>query len=180
MREVELKDGRKLLIRKLTTDDAAACIEYGKITGAETEFLLIDETGFGDDVEKEVEWIERMNSNPDSLQLAGFIDGELAGISGLQAGGAKRLAHNAEVGITVKREFWHLGVGTAMINALIEFARENTNIKIINLHVFADNERAINLYKKLGFVETGRRKNRFCVNGRYVDEIAMDLHLEDI
>lgn len=174
-----MKDGRVLCMRKMTPEDAKSVLEYGKIVGSETQYLLIDETGFGDDVQKETEWIESVNRTPNSLSLMGFVDGELAGMCGLLAESKPKLAHNAGIGITVKQKFWGLGVGTAMLKAAIDFAKATCSIKIIHLEVFAENERAIRLYKYLGFEEVGRRKQRFCVNGKYHDEILMDLHLED-
>lgn len=50
------------------------------------------------------------------------------------------------------------GVGTALVSALIEEGRRR-DLDVIMLEVRAGNEGAIALYKKLGFVEVGRRKN---------------------
>ena len=48
-----------------------------------------------------------------------------------------------------------------------------TNLKLIELGVFAENKIAINLYKKIGFVEVARIPNRFQQNGKIMDEIVM-------
>ena len=47
----------------------------------------------------------------------------------------------------------------------------------MHLGVKADNLTALSLYRKMGFNEIGRHKNFFKINGKYYDEILMDLHL---
>ena len=70
-----------------------------------------------------------------------------------------------------------LAVGSAIMETLIELAKE-ASLKNVELGVYADNERAIALYKRFGFEEIGRHRGRFCVDGEYYDEILMDLHIE--
>jgi len=62
--------------------------------------------------------------------------------------------------IGVKKEYQRKGVGTKLIQKLIEIAREK-NISKIFLEVKASNLSAYNFYKKLGFKEMYRRKNYY-------------------
>ena len=41
------------------------------------------------------------------------------------------------------------------------------------LRVFADNKRAVNSYKKIGFVEEGYSKDEVYIDGKYRDMIFM-------
>ena len=77
----------------------------------------------------------------------------------------------------MRKKYWHIGVGSAIMEMLIELAKE-ASLKNVELGVYADNERAIALYKRFGFEEIGRHRGRFCVDGEYYDEILMDLHIE--
>jgi ribosomal protein S18 acetylase RimI-like enzyme len=60
----------------------------------------------------------------------------------------------------VLKEYWGLGIGRALTLACIECAK-NAGYKQLELNVVADNERAVYLYKSLGFVEFGRNPKGF-------------------
>jgi hypothetical protein len=70
-----------------------------------------------------------------------------------------------------------MGLGKALAKLLIRIAKRDKRIKIISLGVFATNEKAINLYKKLGFRRVAVLPKRFKYKGRCIDEIRMDLEL---
>lgn len=90
----------------------------------------------------------------------------------------KRIAHNSEVAISVKKEYWGIGVGSAVMEELIRFAKDHELIKNISLGVKASNERAIKLYERFGFVKVGSHKDYFNINGEHDDEYIMDLYLD--
>ncbi len=60
--------------------------------------------------------------------------------------------------LAIKREYQSKGYGTKLFADLIERAQK-FEVKALTLEVEYDNERAIKLYKKFGFIEEGRRKN---------------------
>jgi RimJ/RimL family protein N-acetyltransferase len=67
-----------------------------------------------------------------------------------------------------------MGIGTALLQTLIDWAEANPLIEKIGMAVFANNERAIRLYRKLGFVEEGRRPREMKLGpGWYVDDVLM-------
>ena len=76
-----------------------------------------------------------------------------------------KLHHRAEFGISILKEYWGLGLGKALTSACIQCAKDAGYIQL-ELDVVADNVRAINLYKSLGFTEFGRNpkgfNSRFC------------------
>ncbi|HWQ57585.1 MAG TPA: GNAT family N-acetyltransferase [Clostridia bacterium] len=175
-RDVTLRDGRVLRLCRPRGEDAARLLEYTRIIGGETDFLLIDSAGVPYTVEQEVETLERMYAQERSVFLIGRIDGEIACSCNLACEGRERLAHVAEIALAVQRKYWGVGVGSAMMETLIALARER-GIRIIGLGVYANNLRAQALYRRFGFEEVGRHRERFHVNGVYHDEILMDLHL---
>jgi len=71
-----------------------------------------------------------------------------------------------------------MGIGTAVMEELIDFAKNNNTIKTISLGVKASNKKAQHLYEKLGFKEVGVHKNFFNIDGNYYDEILMDLYVD--
>ncbi|HEY2326640.1 MAG TPA: GNAT family N-acetyltransferase [Gaiellaceae bacterium] len=79
----------------------------------------------------------------------------------------------AEIGMAVAREWRGKGVGSALLSAAEEFARQNGAHKL-SLDVFAHNERAIALYTKHGFVVEGRRVKHYRrKNGELFDSLEM-------
>ena len=107
----------------------------------------------------------------------GRINGELACMFSLSCHPRRRLAHTGEIALSVRKKYWHIGVGSAIMEALIELAKE-ASLKNVELGVYADNERAIALYRRFGFEEIGRHRGKMYVDGEYYDEILMDLHIE--
>jgi ribosomal protein S18 acetylase RimI-like enzyme len=82
-----------------------------------------------------------------------------------------------EIGMAVVREWRGRGVGSALVAAAIELARERGLHKVI-LSVFPHNTAAIALYRKHGFVEEGRRVKQYRrSNGELWDAIDMGLLL---
>jgi L-phenylalanine/L-methionine N-acetyltransferase len=64
------------------------------------------------------------------------------------------------------------GIGRALLQRAVDWARENTVAKL-ELHVFPDNEPAIALYESFGFVREGYRRNHYRRDGEYVDAVLM-------
>lgn len=85
-----------------------------------------------------------------------------------------------EVGIAIYNEqYWGKGYGTDALRALIRFLFNELNTRKVLLHVNDFNERGINSYKKIGFVEEGRLRNQVYRGGEYHDEIIMGLFREE-
>lgn len=175
--EVLLKDGWHLLIRNPVIEDAEKIIEYMNVIGGESDNLLRGANEFELTREQEIERIKRDNGDPDTYMIVGTIDGRIAAIAQIQSSARKRIAHNAELAISVKKEFWRCGVGTAIMQHLINHAKDSGMIRNINLGVKAGNTNARKLYEKFGFEMTGVHKDFFNVNGVFDDEILMDLHI---
>ena len=76
--------------------------------------------------------------------------------------------------IAVAPDFRRQGVGEALLTHMIDVSREN-NCELITLEVRAGNAAAMELYKKLGFKETGRRKGYYLKGGE--DAVLMDMDL---
>ena len=66
----------------------------------------------------------------------------------------------AELGISIDRQYWNLGIGTALMTACIECAGK-AGYEQLELNVVAENETAIKMYSKAGFEEFGRNPRGF-------------------
>jgi RimJ/RimL family protein N-acetyltransferase len=82
-----------------------------------------------------------------------------------------------ELGMAVALPWRGRGVGTALLEAAIEWAREQ-GLHKLSLSVFPHNAAAIALYRRFGFVEEGRRIKHFRrASGELWDAIDMGLLL---
>ena len=86
--------------------------------------------------------------------------------------------HVGSLGIIVQRNFRDLGIGFNLIDKAIRESKRLNKEKII-LSSFLDNERALFLYKKIGFKTTGIRKKQFYMDSVYYDEVLMELWIDD-
>jgi putative acetyltransferase len=77
------------------------------------------------------------------------------------------------LGVSVAREAQGRGVGKALMAALCDYADNWAGVLRLELTVYADNERAIGLYRKFGFVVEGTHRAYAMRDGRYVDALAM-------
>lgn len=177
-KDVMLKDGSVLTIRPAEACDAAEVIDYAEEISAESDNLTFGPGEFGIGISEEQAFIRKINGSSNSIYLVGIIAGEIVG-SIIFAGGARpRIAHTGEMSMSVIRRFWGKGVGTALIDALIEWAKGTGIVTKMNLNVRTDNGNAIRLYKKAGFVETGKISRDLFVKGEYHDCLIMELCLD--
>ena len=174
---VKLKNGKDLVQRNAEEKDAEKMIEYLNIIGGESDNLLFGKGGFRLSMEQEREYLKNAKEDPNTLMLLGFIDDNIVSVSQISASNRARIAHNSEISISVKKEYWHMGIGNAQMNELIAFAKNSGNTRNITLGVRHVNENAIKLYEKCGFIKVGVHKNFFNIDGNFYDEILMDLFL---
>lgn len=105
--------------------------------------------------------------------LVAVVDGEVIGQLTLHANTRARRKHTAGLGMAVRDDWQGQGVGTALMIACLDLADNWLNIHRMELDVFVDNEPAIRLYKKFGFVIEGQLVDYAFREGEYVDVYVM-------
>ncbi|EHK2348077.1 GNAT family N-acetyltransferase [Clostridium perfringens] len=83
-----------------------------------------------------------------------------------------RRKHVGVITLMVNSDYQNKGVGSLLMDKLINLSK-SLNIIRLELCVFRDNYKAINLYKKFGFKEEGIKVKSALKNGEYADEIMM-------
>ena len=174
---LKTKDHRNLIVREGERKDAGLLLQYIERVSGETDFLSFGPGEFEMSLSEEADYLERCLAAPNCIYLLAFVDQTLAGALNFSSRNRSRLIHVGEFGITVQKSFWGLGVGTVLMDALIEWARQSKIIKKINLKVRTDNHPAINLYIQKGFTVEGVMKMENYVNGVYTDILQMGLIL---
>lgn len=160
-RNILLKNGKEAIIRNGVAADGKAVFDIFNITHAETDFLTSYEDENSFDVKAESEFLQTKTDSDNEIELVAVIDGKIVGLAGIEAiGKPYKLKHRVSFGISILKDYWSLGVGKALTEACISCAKE-AGYKQLELDVVADNDRAIALYKKCGFVEFGRNPKGF-------------------
>lgn len=168
------------IIREARPDDARELLSYIRSVGGETQNLTFGAEGIAMEIEMEAHFLEEMMLSRNSIQLLALEGDRIIGSLGFRAGKRERVAHTGEMAISVLQGYWGQGVGSALIVALLTWIRSaDTGIRKVNLLVREDNERAISLYRKLGFVKEGRQSRMFLIDGRFIHGIHMGLEIDD-
>jgi putative acetyltransferase len=111
-------------------------------------------------------------ANANATRLVAVIDGKAIGMIFL-AREENRRSHVGSIGMAVHDAYAGRGVGTALMQAVVDLAERWWNVRRLELSVYADNDRAISLYERFGFEREGLMRAYAWRDGEYVDSIAM-------
>lgn len=155
MKEIKLKNGQTLTIAPPSIDDAKELACYANSIRFESKFITYSEEDKPYTLAKEEEWIKSTLNSDRSFIFIAKLDGKIVGSANFGPVSNKvRLAHRCEMGLSVSKQFWGLGIASEIMKVLIEKAKE-TRFEQIELQVVEENSAARHLYKKFGFYETG-------------------------
>jgi RimJ/RimL family protein N-acetyltransferase len=176
-RKHELKNGRVLLIREVAVEDARALLDYVEHISGESDFLSFGPGEFELTEPEEQEFIRKCLASDNQLYILGSIEDTIVATLHFSGGRRPRVRHSGEFGISVRKQYWELGIGSLMLDTLIAWAQDTQIVKKINLRVRTDNQRAIRLYERKGFVIEGTSRKEILLDGSYFDHHWMGLEL---
>ena len=108
-------------------------------------------------------------TSKNSIYFVAKSNQEIVGFAGI-----KIILDEAEImNIVNKKNCRNQGIGRLLLKRLLLEA-QNKSIKKVNLEVNEENEIAIHLYEKFGFIQNGKRKNYY----NYQNAILMSKKLE--
>lgn len=172
-KEITLKDGRIAILRSPLPSDAEAALEFMKMTAAETPFLLRSPEECTLTIAEEEKFLSRFPADPNAAMILCFVDGILAGNCQIVRKNKIKNRHRASIGIALKQEFWNLGIGTALFREMTAIG-ESWGLKQMELEVIEGNERALALYRKMGFETVSFVPNAIRMpDGSFVKEYLM-------
>ena len=173
-KEYELRTGERLIVRTAVPEDAEALLEHARVILTEDLYNVSTLEEFDMTVEKEREWIQKHLEHAARIVLAAELAGSIVGGLGFENRSRKRLQHYGTLHMGVHPQHRGKGVGTALLQSLIDWAKGNPTLEKLCLMVFATNQAAIGFYRKMGFTEEGRRTRHVKIaDGEYVDVILM-------
>lgn len=173
-----LKNGSICFFRNPTYSDAAAFVGFSYQVRTETDFLLALPEEVEQNTEKVAQRLEATTSGQSQMMLCAFVDRKLIGFAIVgQLGSRRKVQHRATFGISILKDYWGLGIGTALMEHCIHYAKQ-TGFLQLELDVVAENQSAIALYSRHGFVEFGRNPLGFRrKDGSWQEVILMRLDL---
>ena len=122
---IKLKDDRQCILRNATEKDGAAVLENFILTHEQTDYLLSYPDENTITAEEEGQYLQKKTDSPDGVEILAEVDGTAIGLAGIEAIGDKyKVRHRADFGISVDKNYWGLGIGTALMEACIQCAKE--------------------------------------------------------
>ena len=119
----------------------------------------------------------RFLEEPRHIALVAQVEKEVVGLVTLGIG-EEIHRYDSWLSIYVHKSFWRKGIGTQLMKAIIDVA-EDLGLRRISLVVYAGNDAAVRIYKKIGFKVEGCQKYGIYTLGKYMDTILMGLLLDE-
>jgi ribosomal protein S18 acetylase RimI-like enzyme len=170
------KDGKEVIIREATEDDALGLIELKKSYIKNTTSIPLYEFEYKNDIQMEKGWINRFVSETNSLLLVAEHGNKLIGNIDLNGNQRKKLFHTGMIGMGVAYEWQNRKIGSFLMDSVMKWAVNRSPLSIIWLEVYSTNTGGIKLYEKFGFEKCGLIKN-FFEEENPADKITMVKHI---
>lgn len=170
-KEVRLKDNAVITLRPARQEDAAGVLALSRAVWAERLYTVTETSSLT--VSQQAGLIAALEDR--DLMLVAEEAGALVALLSAypyMRGRSPKVDHVAEFGMSVGEPARGRGIGTAML-AYLDLWAPTRGYEKVCLSVFSTNERAIRLYAKMGYLEEGRRKGQFRLDGQYIDEVLM-------
>lgn len=146
-----------LQIEPATEDDASELMALHRSVLEEGRYFITLAEEFHNNVERQRLLMRHLISQDNSCQLLARSQGQLIGMVLIRGGFLRRMAHVGKLEIFLRTDCREKGAGRTLMNAALDWARAHTGLTKIGLSVFEDNERAVQLYRSMGFQIEGRR-----------------------
>ena len=170
-------EGDKVYLSPMSTEDAETYCRWlndplvsGNIAGAARV----------DSLTTEKEYIEKVHKNKSHLYAIVLKETDtLIGNIGIEE--IDNTSRTAALGLFIgDEEHRGTGYGSEALRLACRYAFDRLNLHSLHLWVFSFNERAMNVYKKVGFREVGRMRESYFLDGKYHDSILMDLLRDEL
>ena len=154
------KNGEIFNVRTALPEDAERLLSFNKTIIREAPYLLTTEEEFKLTYDQQNNFLRQMEDGIGKLAIIAEYQGEF--------------------GMSVANKHRNQGIGKALLTVLLDWAKDTPLIEKVCLEVFAANTNAIYLYKKLGFIEEGRKSKAIKFDSEsYHDLISMAFFIKN-
>jgi RimJ/RimL family protein N-acetyltransferase len=178
---LRMLEGRRVRLRSFELSDLDEIMKYWN--DVELRNLLGSADRGPASRNEEEEWIRttwkrRQERKAFTFAIEARPDEQLIGGTGLFD--IDWTSRSAMAGISIYNpDYWSKGYGQESMNLILSFAFRNLNLRRVELDTFDFNKRAQKCYTKVGFKEVGRRRKARFIDGKYHDDIIMDILREE-
>ncbi|MBO0451294.1 GNAT family N-acetyltransferase [Candidatus Enterococcus murrayae] len=164
----------EITLREAIPEDAEKLLQVSRKIAEETDFLIMDEAGLGLNEEMLGLQLADLYESENNLLLLAFMDEEIVGMASVKSASEFTVAHIGELGISVLKEFWGIGLGTALLDEVLYWSENSSPLRRVELTVQKRNQRAIHLYQKFGFIiEAVMERGARDAQGEFLDVLLM-------
>ena len=164
------RDGRAWTLRPARPTDAGPLARLFAAVRAEGRWLVTPASAISEP--SEAYFLGELIVGESTLALVAEADGEVVGNVLVSVERSTISDHIGTLSICILDGWRDIGMGGVLVRAALDWARERGLVKVA-LGVFPDNERAIAVYERAGFVREGLRRRQYRSGGTYRDEVLM-------
>lgn len=171
------KKGNPVVIRYPTWEDLDAFTSFINALVDEDTFIALHTRITR---EEEAKWLAETIFAMEigkKIHLVADVNGHVAGNCEIRIHD-KRQAHVGDIGISVAAPYRDEGIGREILSTLIGEGRK-AGLKLLVMHCFENNARALHLYESLGFVRSGLVPGVYAYKGRFIGEVTLYLPLTE-
>lgn len=170
--EFTSKKGRPIVFRLLSENDLHQLTDYINILSQEDTYISFSGETFDLDTERKkiAVWVQEMEKG-NLVWIVSYHSDKLISSASITRE-TRRSKHVGTIALSVKKGFREEGIGSKMLD-LLEEAGRKMNLRMLELTVFANNDRARHVYQKHGYKEVGAIPEKILYKGKYIDEVIM-------
>ena len=173
------KKQNEIILRMVDSKEAQLLINSMVEIAEMSPYILMSPENFKNrNVEDEKKWIDEYNTDLRSILIIAQAKDKIVGILDFKAHKNPKSCHRGNLGISLHHTVRGEGLGELLFKKLISEVKKIDGLMFIDLSVMGVNLQAYHLYKKMGFVEVGRKPKAFKLpEGNYCDDVQMLLQI---
>jgi ribosomal protein S18 acetylase RimI-like enzyme len=162
-----------IIIRAATPSDAATLNRYIRHIYREGTGMITRPEEFRASNIRQRFWLARKGINPDETCLLALHGDAIVGMLECWTDRRRRVRHSTTITMSVHANWRKRGIGKKLLLHFTDWVHKHPRLERVELHVHADNEAALALYRSIGFAHEGTRRNVV----RYEDGVVVDDHI---
>jgi UDP-4-amino-4,6-dideoxy-N-acetyl-beta-L-altrosamine N-acetyltransferase len=168
---VTLPQGEKVRLREIRDEDLERIVRWRNDPEILSRLFSHEKLT----IEKQREWFAGLAGDKSRVSfIVETLEGRAVGQGGFSH--IDRHSRVAEMGIMIgEREEQGRGLGTAAVRLLIDYGFRELDLHRISLRVLEGNERALNIYRRLGFRDEGVQREAVRKDGAFRDVVLLGL-----
>jgi putative acetyltransferase len=164
-------------VRRADPADAEALVDLAERVGSEEGRWILTSSSWRS-IGEERRYLKAVQRHADAAVFVVEDDGRIVGRLSIARDPHPSSQHVADLGLMVSAGHRRRGIGKALLEQAVRWARES-GVRKLELHVFPWNEPALRLYESFGFEREGLRRDHYARDGEYVDAVLMAYRVDD-